>query len=172
MWLPSASVVSRVTTMSPLMGTPVTTLFSSPSPNSWWKVTIGPPGPGPWIITAPIAIGGGGGGASLCAAASELKTANNRPHNDNIEMARRLADLPKFMTFPPNSISTPEFSKFSSQYALPAPGRRRPQRHRRPGSQHWDRSLLQPATPFALLGRRWSRSMDHKTSKQRSPNHR
>src|ERR1035441_9610603 len=58
MRLPSASVVSRLMTKSPLSGVPVIVL---PSPNS--PAIIPPPGPCPPII---MSCGGGGGGGVAC----------------------------------------------------------------------------------------------------------
>src|SRR5208337_1649737 len=95
MRLPSASVVSRVTTRLPLMGTPVTTL---PSPNSSCIMPPGPPGPC-IIIIAPGGGGGGGAGASLCAAARELIPSSNSPHN--IGTKRELARFLKRISYFP-----------------------------------------------------------------------
>src|SRR5450755_2341956 len=71
MRLPSARVVSRLTTKSPLRGAPFT---AWPSPNS--LKNISPPGPGPCMnITS---FGGGGGGAdcpNATATVNRTKTA-------------------------------------------------------------------------------------------------
>src|ERR1035441_9791075 len=162
MLFPSVSVWSRVTTISPLMGTPLTTL-----PSSIPSCIIPPMKPPPNVTFMSCRGGGGGAGASLCPAAEGLSPTNAKPSSSQLPALRRIPDF--IMLIVLSSIS---MYHFSSQSRPPVPLRHSRQRHRQSASEHpvcRPRLPFQDSeVPFARPGHRWSSSAGRRTSAQHS----
>src|ERR1039458_1016428 len=162
MLFPSVSVWSRVTTISPLMGTPLTTL-----PSSIPSCIIPPMKPPPNVTFMSCGGGGGGAGVSLCAAAKALSPTNAKPSSIQLSALRRITDFIMLMV-----LSSISMYHFSSQSGPPVPPRRSPQRHRQSASEHPVRHprlrFQDSEVPFARPGHRWSNSADRRTSAQHS----